>query len=93
MLEDISGTVADNTVFDSGGIATAKIISGFHKGHKVTFETNKFNCGVYAEDVDCSCEMHWHNAMNGCWQNDHQRDEYGDPELAELAGEIHKTLL
>lgn len=92
MLINISGTIADSSQFDSGGVATAEVVSGSHKGHTITLKTNKFNCGAYHEDLNCSCEAHWHNQSNGCWQQGHQRDEHGDPELSKVLREFYRQL-
>lgn len=92
MLKSIQGTIADGTLMEQAGTATATVTEGPHQGHTVTLKTHKHQCGAYAEDVDCNCEGHWHNQLNGCWQQGHQRDEHGDKALAAVVGKFYKAL-
>jgi len=81
----LSGQDADaGQKMDDNGESTWRVEGGPHDGHTVTVRTAKHNCGAYATDIDCSCGAGWSSAMNGCWQWGHQRDEEGDPTLAEM---------
>jgi hypothetical protein len=80
----ISGKPADAGQLDSRGKEVVKYIDGPHKGHTATVRTDKYNCGAWSEEITCSCDAKWENAMNGCWQQGHQREEWGDATLSLL---------
>ena len=88
----VSGTVADGSEFDDSGRATYRVEGGNHDGHTVTIDTAKYNCGVYAVDIICSCGKSWQNGMSGCWQYGHQRRENGDPEIGAMETLEYQTV-
>lgn len=77
-----SGYIADGSEIEDGGKATIKPLEGKHAGHTISISSDKHNCGAYQIDAKCSCGATYHNGMNGCWQNGHQRSEEGDQELS-----------
>lgn len=77
----ISGTIANAGQIEDSGDAKIEFITGSHKNHTADYLTTKHNCGSWQEDVTCQCGSEWSNAMNGCWQQGHQREESGDESL------------
>jgi hypothetical protein len=77
----IYGGFADAGELESDGIATIEFIDGEHAGHRGRVRSAKFDCGAYSETISClECKQEiFANAMNGCWQWGHQRDEEGTP--------------
>ena len=73
--------MADASKLDDAAWSTWCIKSGPHAGHIAEVYSAKHNCGAYQIDVTCGCGATYTNAMNGCWQNGHQRPEEGDQAL------------
>ncbi len=73
--------MADASQIDDAVRSTWHIKDGSHKGHTAAVYSAKHNCGAYQIDVECSCGAKYENAINGCWQNGHQRAESGDTAL------------
>jgi len=80
----VEGSIADAGLLEHYGEAKAVVVGGKHDGHIVEIHTHKHNCGAYGEEIACSCGSEWQNAMNGCWQQQHQRQEEGDSTLADM---------
>ena len=80
----VDGEVADAGLLEHYGNAKAVVVGGKHDGHIVEIHTHKHNCGAYGEEITCLCGSEWQNAMNGCWQQQHQRQEEGDSTLADM---------
>ena len=83
-LVNVQGNEADYGELDSQGEYTAIVSGGEHDNHQVKVLTEKHNCGACGQSVECSCGNYWQSAMNGCWQQGHQRQESGDLSLAQL---------
>ena len=75
----LSGVEADASEFDDNGLEVWGVAGGEHHGHVVIVTTAKHNCGAYDEEQRCSCGQWYANAMHGCWQQGHQREEHGTP--------------
>lgn len=84
VLIGIQGDEADYSQLDSQGEYTATVEGGDHDGHQVTVFTEKHNCGAYGEIITCSCGEQYQSAMNGCWQQNHQRHEEGSESLRSI---------
>lgn len=76
----ISGRPADSSLLEDYGREEYKDVAG-HPGHIVTVFSDKHSCGAYSIVVECSCGSCWQSALEGCWQNAHQREESGDRSL------------
>jgi hypothetical protein len=77
----LRGRFADGRLLADSARAEVLFLGGPHKGHKALVWTSKHSCGAYGTTVECECGRVWENAMNGCWQNYHQRPEAGDKAL------------
>lgn len=77
----VQGEEADYGELDSNGEEMLVMYGGAHDMHIAVRITSKHNCGACYEDVYCKCGAEYHNAVNGCWQYGHQREESGDISL------------
>ena len=74
---NLSGEDADGGKMEDWGEVFTLVLTGEHRGHIVRTTTAKHDCGAYAESQGCDCGAVYRNAMNGCWQQGHQREEEG----------------
>lgn len=80
----VGGNTADAGKLADSGEAVYLVQGGEHDGHVIVVRTEKYNCGAYGEEINCSCGAAWLSAMTGCWQAGHQRKESGDSSLEEM---------
>jgi len=83
-LVNIEGRSADFGKLDDYGQWTATVVGGPRDSHEVTVMEEKHNCGAHGITVKCSCGVQFQTAMNGCWQQGHQRPKKGDLELEKM---------
>ena len=87
-----TGFAAHCSEIESSGVETGLVSGGLLDGLTIRRETEKYNCGAYSEWVTVEgCTGHFANAMNGCWQYGHQRDEENTfaPNVAAALAELH----
>jgi hypothetical protein len=69
------GEDADSTQLESFGTRTGLVNDGLLKGKTITIDTAKYDCGAYSMEVTISDTFgKYRNQMQGCWQQQHQRD-------------------
>lgn len=81
LVEKPDSAIADSRQIEDSGEVNIRYIDGPHAGHIARYKTAKYNCGAYSTVIECQCDHIYASAMNGCWQQGHQRHESGDLEL------------